>query len=143
MAKHANINLACTQGGGNLGVKMKRQVIQAQRQRSLKSKMARDLIIIGADVPNLCELDIASALTSLRGNELVIGPSKDGGYWLIGFSRKLINPSIYWPFSGIRWGTSSVFSETNNRAKVKGIKYKLISIKNDIDVIEDLKSWYS
>jgi len=134
------INLACSQGGGSLGLKMKRQMIKAQRG-SAKSNQPRDTILIGSDVPNLCKLDIISALNALNKNELVIGPAQDGGYWLIGFSKRIITQSISWPFTGIKWGSNSVLEETLARAKTKGIKYKLANNKNDLDLITDLNLW--
>ncbi len=140
--KSCGIEETCSQGIGSLGLKMKRQIIKAQRRKAyINTQSARHTILIGTDVPNLCETDIRSAINLLDSNELVIGPAEDGGYWLIGFSKNILCYDISWPFIGIQWGTESVLKETIKRAKSKGIKYKLINLKNDIDIKKDLISW--
>ncbi len=129
------------QGNGNLGVRMKRQLLLSQRGKNEFSNRPRDVIIIGTDIANLCSWEISLAFNYLKKNKVVIGPSTDGGYWLIGFSKDIITPDMYWPFSGISWGEDSVLEETIARAKVKNIKFKLIHKKNDIDLVSDLISW--
>ncbi|WP_164923209.1 MULTISPECIES: TIGR04282 family arsenosugar biosynthesis glycosyltransferase [Prochlorococcus] len=140
-ARNEGFSLACSQGSGNLGLKMKRQLVLAQRKSTSKSQSSRDTILIGTDVPSLCTSDIDSALNSLKNNDLVIGPANDGGYWLIGFSKNILSPVISWPFSGIKWGTTSVFKETLRKAKEEGVNYKLLNRKDDLDFITDLSLW--
>ncbi len=140
-SKEQGIINACSQGKGNLGLKMKRQIFLAQGKRVKNFKNPRTTILIGTDVPNICPSDIFSALNCLNKNELVIGPSKDGGYWLIGFSNDILNYEISWTFSGIEWGENSVLEETLKRVRLKGIKYELIEEKKDIDNISDLIEW--
>ncbi len=140
-AKNNCIQKACSQGRGNLGVRMKKQIISSQRSRRKITNRARDVIIIGTDLVNICPAEIELAFSSLNKDKLVIGPSEDGGYWLIGFSKDIINPQMYWPFSGIKWGSDSVLKETIARARLRDIKYKLIHKKNDIDIISDLIEW--
>ncbi len=142
-AKSHCILEATSQGSGNLGVRMKRQVISNQKGKRKTPYRSRDVILIGTDLANICTSEITLAFNSLKDNQLVIGPSVDGGYWLIGFSKDIISPYMYWPFSGIKWGKDSVLAETIARAKLKGIKYKLINEKNDIDLISDLVAWQS
>ena len=138
------ISQAVRQGEGNLGLKMKRQIVLAQKKRKKPNRdWGRDTVLIGTDVPSLCEEDISLAINSLTHNELVIGPAKDGGYWLIGFSKKILYPGISWPFTGINWGTNSVFKETIKRAKEKGISYQLVNHKNDLDQAIDLREWHT
>ena len=72
---------------------------------------------------------------------MVLGPSADGGYWLIGFSKKLLNPVLWWPFSGIHWGTNQVLKETIRLASINQIDYQLLQTKNDLDTIIDLSPW--
>ncbi len=141
-AKAEGISRAVPQGRGNLGLKMKRQLVLSQREvRTNKRILGRNTILIGTDVPSLCEEDIASAINSLTYNELVLGPAEDGGYWLIGFSKKILSKKISWPFTGIKWGTNSVFKETIYRAQKEGVKYQLINNKVDIDQEKDLEEW--
>ncbi|WP_269622584.1 TIGR04282 family arsenosugar biosynthesis glycosyltransferase [Prochlorococcus marinus] len=140
-AKSEGVKNIQPQGAGNLGIKMKRQLLLAQRKGSFNIKKPRKTIIIGSDLPNLAISDINITLESLNHNQLVLGPSIDGGYWLIGLSDKIIKPDISWPFNGINWGNCTVLKETLRRAKLKGLKYKLLNTKNDIDMISDLIPW--
>ncbi|KGG17132.1 MULTISPECIES: TIGR04282 family arsenosugar biosynthesis glycosyltransferase [unclassified Prochlorococcus] len=142
-ARSKGISQAGAQGLGNLGVKMKRQLVLAQRKSSAGRAEPRDTILIGTDVPSLCQSDIDSAVNYLARNDLVIGPAKDGGYWLIAFSKNILSPIISWPFTGINWGTSSVFKETLRRADLEGLKHKSIVKRSDLDVEADLFSWHS
>ena len=101
---------------------MKRQVIFPKSHRKKSPNRTRDVILIGTDLADICTSEIYLAVNSLNKNELVIGPSKDGGYWLIGFSKDIISPYMYWPFSGINWGGDSVLEETITQAKLIHIK---------------------
>ncbi len=111
-AKSEGILQAIDQGTGNLGLKMKRQLVRSQRKKRISLYGSRNTIIIGTDVPSLCSEDVESAINSLKSNDLVIGPANDGGYWLIGFSKQILSPEISWPFAGISWGTNLVLNET-------------------------------
>ena len=129
-----NINI---QGIGNLGLKMRRQVLRRQHRNK-----TRTTIIIGTDLPTLCQRDIIEAIEDLKYNQIVLGPSIDGGYWLIGLSGELLRPVAIWPFVNIRWGTNMVLEDTLLSAKSQGINYSLLKDRNDIDLEEDLLPWY-
>ena len=60
---------------------------------------------------------------------------------MIGFSGKLLDPIVNWPFAGIPWGTNRVLQETLRSARRGNARYKLLTVQNDIDTIEDLTSW--
>ena len=141
-ARSYGIPQAEYQGKGSLGLKMKRQLVLAQRKRNLSSENHREIIFIGTDVPDLCKNDIISAISYLTRNEIVIGPAEDGGYWLIGFSKNILYPVISWPFAGIKWGSSLVLKETLRKAKIEGVRYELIRKKSDIDTLSDLEFWF-
>jgi len=121
---------------GTLGLRMKHQVLQSQ-----KRNFKRESIVIGTDLPSLSKLDLLEALAALEKNEMVLGPASDGGYWLIGFSKKIVTPLVTWPFSGIPWGTKEVLSTTIKRGLSKGMQIKLLRELNDLDNIEDLSPW--
>ena len=72
---------------------------------------------------------------------MVLGPSNDGGYWLIGLSKKLLDPLYSRPFSGINWGTDQVLQQTIRLANLNKIDYQLLQNKNDLDNIRDLSPW--
>ena len=73
-------------------------------------------------------LENMEAIEILVHKEMVLGPSTDGGYWLIGLSKKLLNPVCIWPFSGIKWGTNKVLKQTIQLAKQNKINYQLLRI---------------
>jgi len=90
------------------------------------------IIIIGSDIYDLNSETIEEAFTEMVNSDYVIGPAADGGYYLIGM--KSLNNEI---FLNKTWGTNNVLNETLNNLGHK--KVKLLQIKNDIDVYEDLK----
>ena len=98
-------------------------------------------MLIGSDLPELSIENLGKALESLDRNDMTIGPAGDGGYWSIGFSKKLIYPLTSWPFTGIPWGTSAVFDETLKKAKIEKISTSILPINKDIDYLSDLERW--
>ena len=70
-----------------------------QSKNLKQSSQRRTAIFIGTDLPSISHLDLIQALEILQQKEMVIGPSTDGGYWLIGLSKKLLEPLCTWPFS--------------------------------------------
>mgnify|MGYP001266595320 CR=1 FL=1 len=125
------------QGSGNLGTKMKRQFSKTH----LKKTFSNPILIIGTDLPSISRLDLLQAIEILQSKEMVLGPSIDGGYWLIGLSKKLLNPMCSWPFSGIKWGSDRVLKETIRLASSNQIDYALLQQKNDLDNLIDLSLW--
>ena len=66
------------QGKGCLGEKMKRQII-INKKFCAKHKI-KNIIFIGTDLPDLCHQDLLNTLKELQQNDLILGPSNDGGY---------------------------------------------------------------
>ena len=54
----------------------------------------KNIIFIGTDLPDLCHLDILRTIGELQQNDLILGPSNDGGYWLIAFSSKILTKNF-------------------------------------------------
>ena len=94
----------------------------------------RKISIIGTDCPGVSSSGILRAFDLLEKHELVLGPSFDGGYYLIGLSK--FHHEL---FEGISWSTGSVFSETVEKASFLGIGYASLAGKADIDDIAGLK----
>ena len=136
-----NVQKVAIQGPGNLGTKMKRQFLKTQSEKNSSHKIPNSILLIGTDLPSLSRFDLIKAIEILTHKEMVIGPSKDGGYWLIGISNKILNPKFIWPFAGISWGTDKVLEETINLASLNQIDYQLLQTKNDLDNILDLSPW--
>ena len=90
----------------------------------------KKIIIIGSDLWDLNEEIINTGFIELNKNKVVIGPSIDGGYYLLGLNKKM--PKI---FEGIKWGTQSVLAET---LKLLEHEPYILPELNDIDTFEDL-----
>ena len=125
------------QGRGCLGEKMKRQLLH--NEKFCVSNKIRKVIIIGTDLPDLCHLDIENTLKKLQKNDLVLGPSNDGGYWLIAFSKRLLISDLYNPFINIKWSTPNVLKQTLNNHVSMDLKYHFLGRKIDIDTITDIE----
>ena len=81
-----------------------------------------------------------NTIVELKKNDLVLGPSNDGGYWLIGLSEKIISKHLHLPFINIRWSKENVLQNTiDNFASIK-LKYKFLNKKIDIDTIIDIEN---
>ena len=93
------------------------------------------VIALGSDTLKLRADIIEKAFKELENFDAVIGPAKDGGYYLIGL-KKLI-PEI---FQGIPWSTSTVLTETLNRMRRLKLKYSLLQELEDLDEIKEYES---
>ena len=129
------------QGPGNLGTKMKRQFLETHSRKNLSHQIRNPILLIGTDLPSISHFELIQALQILKHKDMVLGPSNDGGYWLIGLSNKVLNPLCTWPFSGICWGTDKVLQKTIRLASLNQINYQLLQNKNDLDNIMDLSPW--
>jgi len=112
------------QGKGCLGEKMKRQII-INKKFCTQNKI-KNIIFIGTDLPDLCHQDLLKTLRELQQNDLILGPSNDGGYWLIGLSEKIISTNLYSPFINIKWGTKKVLQNTIDNFASSKFKYKFL-----------------
>jgi len=135
------IKTVSTQGAGNLGTKMKRQFLKTYTEKTTSHQIPNSILLIGTDLPSISQLDLMQAIQIINQKEMVLGPSNDGGYWLIGLSNKLLNPLCIWPFSGINWGSDQVLNKTIRLATLNQIDYQLLQTKNDLDNIRDLSPW--
>ncbi|MEN8768156.1 MAG: TIGR04282 family arsenosugar biosynthesis glycosyltransferase [Candidatus Arcticimaribacter sp.] len=90
------------------------------------------VVIIGTDLWTLETQDIHNAFQALEKQAAVIGPSKDGGYYLLGLNQFF--PEL---FKQKEWGTDKVLSST--LADLNHINYHLLKEKNDVDTFSDLE----
>ena len=135
-SKQLGIKRFNLQGKGCLGEKMKRQII-INKKFCTQNKI-KNIIFIGTDLPDLCHQDLLNTLKELQQNDLILGPSNDGGYWLIGLSEKIMSSHLFLPFIDIKWGTENVLQKTiDNFASIK-LKYNFLDKKIDIDTIFDI-----
>ena len=130
-----NFNL---QGRGCLGEKMKRQILINKKFCALKK--IKNIIFIGTDLPDLCHLDILNTTKELKQNDLILGPSNDGGYWLIAFSEKILSNHLNLPFIKIKWSEENVLQNTIDNFSSIDLKYKFLQQKIDVDTISDIEA---
>ena len=121
------------QRGADLGQRMKNAFIDAF------DRGFQQVIIVGSDIPDLPRDVIEGAFESLKTRDAVIGPSFDGGYYLIGFKRDTFQPQA---FEGIRWGTETVLQATTSYLRTKGLSLHTLRPWNDIDTVADLKDLF-
>ena len=92
-------------------------------------------VLIGSDLPDLPFGIIDTAFKGLEQCSAAIGPSRDGGYYLIGFTAAGFSPRI---FHGIPWSTNQVFDLTLNKFKDQQVSHYTLPVWQDIDTREDL-----
>tara|TARA_B100000212_G_scaffold158074_1_gene118696 strand:+ start:114 stop:725 length:612 start_codon:yes stop_codon:yes gene_type:complete len=124
------------QGKGCLGEKMKRQIIKSQRNS--RNHQKKNIIFIGTDLPNLSHMDIVETISKLEEKDIILGPSNDGGYWLIAFSQRIISRNNYLPFINIKWSSDDVLNKTINNLSQQKINIDFLNIKIDIDTLHDI-----
>ena len=137
-SKELGIEKFNLQGKGCLGEKMKRQII-INKKFCIKNKIKK-IIFIGTDLPDLCHLDLLNTIRELKENDLILGPSNDGGYWLIGLSEKILSKYVNLPFINISWGKENVLQNTLNNLTSTKLRYKFLDKKIDIDTIIDIEN---
>jgi len=95
---------------------------------------ARKIVAIGTDTPWMPRTRIRLAFDWLDRFDVVLGPSLDGGYYLIG-ARRLVHET----FRGIPWGSPNVLLATRRALERAGHTYRLLSVDFDLDRPEDLE----
>ena len=93
----------------------------------------RRVVIVGTDTPWMGSRRIAHALELLDAADAVLGPTEDGGYYLVG-AHQLYKPM----FRGIPWSTSQVFDRTLGALQKVHARYRLLPRDFDLDRPEDL-----
>ena len=93
------------------------------------------VIVIGSDSPDLPVSVLNQALENLRSHDAVIGPSHDGGYYLIGFHVDNFRPSV---FRNIEWSTEQVFDQTLRHLNQTEVTLQVLPQWQDVDTGRDL-----
>jgi len=118
------------QGPGDLGERLWRALNQA-----LEQDVSR-VVLMGCDIPGLDDRLLEEALLGLSRKEVVLGPTLDGGYYLIGLNRPA--PSL---FCGISWGGDRVLAQTLASIQAAGLGHQLLPARRDVDTPDDLPEW--
>jgi rSAM/selenodomain-associated transferase 1 len=115
------------QRGADLGARM---------ARAFDDLLALDIagaMLVGSDAPTLPRATLAEAVAAIADADLVLGPSEDGGYYLIGLRAP--RPDL---FTGIAWSTAAVFDATVRRARAAGLRTAILPPWFDVDTPADL-----
>ncbi len=117
------------QASGDLGARMRHALESALRRY-------RRVVLVGSDCPGLSPKYIEQALAALDRTPLVLGPAIDGGYVLIGMTRRgLAARGI---FEDMPWGTPEVLPLTLSRARLAGLAPARLPPLADVDHDTDL-----
>jgi rSAM/selenodomain-associated transferase 1 len=111
---------------GDLGQRMSAIAAQALSRAS-------GVVMVGTDVPSMTAGDVIEARQALaEGNDAVVGPAEDGGYYLLGLNRHA--PEV---FDGIDWGTPAVLMQTRVRMLALHWRTHELQLRWDVDTPAD------
>ena len=99
-------------------------------------KTADSCLIIGSDCGDMSEDILNQAFTALQSHDVVLGPTFDGGYYLLGVSK----PDLEL-FDGVAWSTETVYDQTIEKVKAANATYFELPKLHDIDYEEDYLRW--
>ncbi len=118
------------QSDGDLGARMAQVFVDLWRRGQ------RNVVLIGSDLPALPLAIIDEAFTRLASGEarVVLGPSQDGGYYLVGMNQP--TPEI---FAGMSWSHERVLADTLARLDELDVSYRLLPTWFDLDRVEDFQ----
>jgi len=118
--------LLAAQSPGDLGEKMYQALADGVKRRGAAA-------VMGCDVPH-CRWDTLELAHDhlARGNN-VVGPTADGGYYLIGVQHA--DPKL---FHKLNWGRDDVLDRTIANAASLGISLELLPVMQDVDIWDDL-----
>lgn len=114
--------------GKNIGIRMRNAFADAFNNGFKK------VILIGSDIINLDSDIINEAIDLLDKSEIVFGPAKDGGYYLIGM--KSMHEEL---FKDISWSTKEVFIQSLKKCLDLDLKVKIVKELSDLDRVQDFQ----
>lgn len=123
MARRAPVARLLSQPEGDLGTRIRAALSAAVEEHGAA-------ILIGSDTPHLSRESLLDAFECLAGADLVVGPSTDGGFYLLGSSLPVLPARL---FEDITWSSSAVFSRLFENARASGLRVHVLSTLTDID----------
>lgn len=117
------------QADGDLGQRMNTAITEAL-------ETSRVVCLIGTDSPDMNAARVSEAFEALGETDVVLGPTKDGGYYLIALSEP--HPEL---FEGIAWSTDRVLAETLAQARSAGLAVRVLETLADVDEFADVPAW--
>lgn len=98
----------------------------------------RRVVLIGTDAPELRRPVLSVALEELRWCDAVLGPSPDGGFYLIALRRD-VRGALSDIFGDVRWSSRWALRDTLRRIEQAGGSYSLVESCEDVDRPADLR----
>ncbi len=121
-----------TQARGDLGDRMHAAI----REAFATTPRPTGVCVVGTDAPDLGPDDVLDAFRRLEGgDDVVIGPAEDGGYYLIGLAAPRGEL-----FREVDWSTERVLTQTRDRIRTGGLGASELPVLNDIDELADLRA---
>ena len=96
------------------------------------------VLVIGSDLPTLPVQYIEDALSKVNDSLVVLGPSEDGGYYLMGLTAPRKHAPVPDLFTNIRWSTASALEDTIHAAERTGLTVSEVASWYDIDTVDGL-----
>ncbi len=119
------------QAEGDLGVKMSTAIQEVLNDGNDK------VCVVGSDCFEITQQHIKEAFKALDKNDLVFGPAKDGGYYLVGMNK--LQSAI---FENMPWSQSGLMQATLEKVKNLNLNYELLEELSDVDYVTDLPKDY-
>ncbi|WP_099203364.1 TIGR04283 family arsenosugar biosynthesis glycosyltransferase [Miniphocaeibacter massiliensis] len=119
-----------SQKGNDFGEKMYNAI------KFVLDKNYKSCVLIGTDIPEIKKEYLENAFKGLNNKDIVFGPTKDGGYYLVG-----MNKPIEEAFKNQIYGKGTVLENTVFRLKNKNFKIEYVKELSDIDTIDDLRKF--
>lgn len=94
----------------------------------------KEVVIIGIDSPSLPKKTLDRAFKVLHKKDVVLGPTLDGSYYLIGLKKP--HPQL---FENIPWGTGEIYRDTVERINKLGLEWEELDLWYDVDTTDDLE----
>ncbi len=101
------------------------------------SKGAGRVVVMASDNPDLPAEFMVLASEALEHSDAILGPTSDGGYYLVGFRKETFVPDA---FSGIDWSTERVGSQTAGKIREAGRSLAVLPAWHDVDTVQDLRT---
>jgi uncharacterized protein len=114
------------QSGNDLGWRM------ANAFKVVFSKGFKKILIVGTDCLELKANLLEEAFELLKTNQVVIGPARDGGYYLLGLQQLVLEL-----FQDIEWSSEKVFWQTMKKLDDLSLSYDLLRVLSDVDRLAD------
>ena len=121
-----DMGLVC-QRGLSLGERLDNLLTEALKNGS------RRAVVMDSDSPTLPAAYLSQAFERLTNADVVLGPTRDGGYYLIGLKQP--QPHL---LRQVQMSTPNVLSDTLKLAEATGLTVSLLPSWYDVDTIADL-----